>query len=109
MSSLRALRCMGESHVCRLKNTLYGMKQAQHAWYVKIDGHLLGLGFIESKADSELYYILVEGERLILVHYVDDLFLTGPKKLIGMCKKDLTSEFEKKDIDLMHCFLGSAV
>jgi hypothetical protein len=63
------------SHVCRLRRALYGLKQAPRAWYSRIDSYLLGMGFPKSEADSNLYYIL--GEPLILVLYVDDLFLTG--------------------------------
>ena len=61
------------SHVCRLRRALYGLKQARHAWYNMIDSYLLWMGF-KSEADSNLYYILVGGEPLILVLYVDDLF-----------------------------------
>eukprot|EP00253_Pinus_taeda_P014672 PITA_14672 len=50
---------------------------------------------------------LVENERpLILVLYVDDLFLTGTNPLIHQCKRELASEFEMKDLGLMHYFLG---
>jgi hypothetical protein len=37
------------------------------------------------------------------------MFLTGAKKLIASCKRDLASEFERKDIGLMHYFLGLEV
>jgi hypothetical protein len=40
---------------------------------------------------------------------VDGLFLTGEEKLITECKKKLASEFEKKDLGLMHYFLGLEV
>ena len=50
------------------------------AWYSRIDGYLLGLSFTKSEADSNLYYVFVEGELLILVLYVDDLFLIGSKR-----------------------------
>jgi hypothetical protein len=43
------------------------------------------------------------------VLYVDDLFLTGVEKLITRCKKKLASEFDMKDIGLMHYFLGLEV
>jgi hypothetical protein len=98
-----------ESHVCRLKKALYGLKQAPHAWYSRIDGYLLGLGFTKSEVDPNLYYTLVGDDPLILVLYVDDLFLIGSKKLIRMCKEDLATKFEMKDIGLMHYFLGLEV
>ena len=41
--------------------------------------------------------------------YVDDMFLTGVEKLIASCRRDLDSEFEMKDIGLMHQFLGLEV
>ena len=30
-----------ESHVCRLKMALYGLKKPPRAWYARIDGHLM--------------------------------------------------------------------
>jgi hypothetical protein len=98
-----------ESHVCRLKKALYGLKQAPRAWYSRIDSYLQQMGFEKSEADPNLYYILVGEDPLILVLYVDDLFLTGSEKLIEGCKRDLASEFEMKDIGLMHYFLGLEV
>lgn len=48
-------------------------------------------------------------DPIILVFYVDDLFITEAERLIEGCKKDLASEFEMKDIGLMHYFLGLEV
>ena len=33
--------------VCRLKKSLYGLKQTPRAWYAKIDGFLLSLSFVK--------------------------------------------------------------
>ena len=52
---------------------------------------------------------MVGGEVLILVHYVDDLFLTSSLGLIEECKRDLVEEFEMKDLELMYYFLGMEV
>ena len=41
-----------ESHVCRLKKSLYGLKQEPRTWYSRIDSFLSSLGFTKSKADS---------------------------------------------------------
>jgi hypothetical protein len=67
------------------------------------------MGFTKSEANSNLYYIFVQIDLLILVLYVDDLFLTSAEKLIARCKADMTIEFEMKDIDMMHYFLGLEV
>ena len=97
------------SHLCKLRNELYGIKQAPHAWYGWIDGYLVNFGFTKSDVDPNLYYKIEDNEPLILVLYVDNLFLTGNEKLIGWCKKKLASEFEMKDLGLMHYFLGLEV
>jgi hypothetical protein len=98
-----------ESHVCRLKKVLYGLKQAPRAWYSRIDGYLISLGFTKSDADPNLYYKVVDDDPLIIVLYVDDLFLTGAERLVVGCKRELASEFEMKDLSLMHYFLGLEV
>jgi hypothetical protein len=76
-----------KSHVCKLKKALYGLKQAPRAWYGRIDIFLTSLGFTKSKADSNLYFKVMNDEPVILLLYVDDLFLTGEEKLITECKK----------------------
>ena len=96
-------------HVYKLRKKLYGLKQAPRAWYGRIEGYLVNLGFTKSDADPNLYYKIMDEEPLILVLYVNDLFLTGNEKLIGWCKKKLASEFEMKDLGLMHYFLGLEV
>jgi hypothetical protein len=85
-----------KSHVCRLKKVLYGLKQAPKAWYGRIDNFLMSLGFTKSKADSNLYFKIMEKEPVILLLYVDDLFLTGEENLIVECKQRLATEFEMK-------------
>ena len=88
---------------------MYGLKQAPRAWYGRIDGFLKSLGFSKSKADSNFYY-KVEGDGLIiLLLYVDDLFLTCEDNPINECKKSLTAKFLTKDLWMMHYFLGIEV
>jgi hypothetical protein len=48
-------------------------------------------------------------EPVILLLYVDVLFLTGEEKLITECKKRLATKFEMKNLGLMHYFLGIGV
>ena len=60
------------------------------------------MGFTKSKDDPNLYFKVIEDEPVILLVYVDDLFLTGNKKQIVECKKKPAEEFEMKDLGLMH-------
>ena len=44
-----------QTHVCKLKKSLYGLKHEPRKWYDRIDSFLTSLGFAKSKADSNLY------------------------------------------------------
>ena len=67
------------------------------------------MGFGKSDVDPNFYFIIRGEDTLILILYVDDLFITGAKDLISECKLGLASEFEMTDIGLMHYFLGMEV
>jgi hypothetical protein len=69
----------------------------------------MSLGFTKSKANSNLYYKVVDSGPVILLLYVDDLFLTVDEKLITESKKNLATEFEMKALGMMHYFLGLEV
>ena len=49
------------------------------------------------------------GNPVILLLYVDDLFVTGMNGLIADTKRKLAVEFEMKDLGMMHYFLGMEV
>jgi hypothetical protein len=82
-----------DTHVCKLSKALYGLKQFPRVCYDMIDGFLKSLGFQKSDADANLYFKVRGNQPVILIMYVDDLFLTGDIGLIAWCKRDLTSEF----------------
>ena len=67
------------------------------------------MGFHKSEEDLNLYFIMVRDDPLILLLYVDDLFITRGKRPIAVFMKDLASEYEMTDIGLMHYFLGLEV
>ena len=82
----------------------YGLKQAPRTWYDIIDSFLTSLGFTKSKANSNLYYKFEEGNPVILLLYVDDLFVTGEDWLIVDTKRKLVAEFEMKDLGMSITF-----
>ena len=97
------------THVCKLKKALYGLKQAPRAWYGRIDSFLTSTVFTKSKTDPNIYMNIKDDEPVILLLYVDDLFLIGNEKQIKDRKKNLAEDFEMRDIRLMHYFLGLEV
>ena len=92
--------------MCKLKKALYGLKQAPKTWYNKMESFLTSLSFTKSKADSNLYYKVEDGNLVILLLYVDDLFVTGVDGLITDTKKKLAAKFEMNDLAMMQYFLG---
>ena len=46
---------------------------------------------------------------MMLLLYVDDLFLTAADGLIADTKRKLAAEFKMKDLGMMHYFLGMEV
>ena len=54
------------------------------------------MGFTKSKADSKLYYKVEDGNPVILLLYVDDLFVTGMDGLIADTKRKLAAKFEMR-------------
>ena len=67
------------THACNLMKDLYGLKKSPRAWYGRIDSFLTSLGFTKSKVDHNLYFKVMDDEPVILLLYVDDLFLTRSK------------------------------
>ena len=88
---------------------LYGLKQAPRTWYDKMDSLLISLGFTKSKVDSNLYLKVEDGRPVILLLYVNDLFLTGEEEIITDARRRLATKFKMKYLGMMHYFLGMEV
>ena len=73
------------------------------------DRLLMALGFTESKVDSNLYFKDEGGSPVILLLYIDDLFLIGKEELIKYARRILATELDMKDLGMMHYFLGMEV
>eukprot|EP00253_Pinus_taeda_P016572 PITA_16572 len=95
------------SLVCRLKKSLYSLKQAPRAWYAKMDSFLLSQNFERCKSDPNVYMFRIHDSLLILVLYVDDLLIVGSSSLaIATVKRALHDMFLMTDMGPLHFFLG---
>jgi hypothetical protein len=63
--------------VCRLNNSLYGLKQASRAWYHCFASYLVSLGFVEAKSNTSLFVYRRGADTAYLLLYVDDIMLTA--------------------------------
>ena len=96
--------------VCKLKKSLYGLKQSPRMWYQKFDRYILGLGFVRSKADHCVYSKQVGDNFINIVLYVDDMLLIGNNKdVIKEVKSQLSSKFDMKYLDAANFILGMEI
>ena len=85
--------------VCRLKKSLYGLKQANRQWFNKLTTFLLTYGFTQSYADTSLFTLTKDGSFTALLVYVDDIILAGnTQSVINHIKQQLDNTFNIKDL-----------
>ena len=95
--------------VCKLKKSLYGLKQSPRCWNEKLCEHLKSLGFKESVADPCIF-VRQKKELQIIVVYVDDLILLSKSsEQMQQLKEDLSHRFKMKDLGKLHYCLGTSV
>ena len=66
----------------QVEESLLWVEASPRAWYERIDNYLMKLGFTRSEVDPNLCFKVEKHMPLILVLYVDDLFLIGADPLI---------------------------
>ncbi|KAJ9701816.1 hypothetical protein PVL29_006965 [Vitis rotundifolia] len=69
----------GESGlVCRLRRSLYGLKQSPRAWFDRFSSVVQEFGMLRSTTDHSVFYHHNSlGQCIYLVVYVDDIVITG--------------------------------
>lgn len=63
----------GDSQVCKLNKSLYGLKKASRNWFHKLCSSLLSLDYVQSKVESTLFYMQTTSTYTCILIYVDDL------------------------------------
>jgi hypothetical protein len=99
-----------EDLVCKLKRSLYGLKQSPRQWYKRFDSFMLAHGFKRSQYDSCVYIKFVNGSPIYLLLYVDDMLIAAKSmKEITTLKAQLSSEFEIKNLGPAKKILGMEI
>jgi len=101
----------GQEHkVCRLKRSIYGLKQSSRSWYFRFHEANTSFGFAMVLEDHCVYVKRITKEVMFLTLYVDDILLAGNNlKMINATKPWLSSVFEMKDMGEARYVLGMKI
>ena len=100
MEQPRGFESNGEHQkMCKLKKSIYGLKQASRSWNIRFDEVIKSFGFIKN-LDEPCVYKKVSGSAIaFLVLYVDDILLIGnDAPIISSIKLFLSQKFSMKDL-----------
>jgi hypothetical protein len=108
MAQLKGFVVEGKENIgCRLKKSIYGLKQAFRQWYLEFDETIKKFGFKENEKDNCIYAKFKNGKFIFLILYVDDILLASSDvNLLLETKKFLSSNFDMKDLSEASFVLG---
>ena len=94
--------------VCKLRRSLYGLKQSPRAWFRRFSSVVQEFGMLRSEADhSVFYHHNFSSQCIYLVVYVDDIVIKGSdQEGIQRLKQHLFNHFQTKDLGKLKYFLG---
>ena len=93
--------------VCRLKKSIYRLKQAFRRWYLKFN-EIITFFELEKNTTDQYIYLKVSGTKfIILVLYIDGILLvSGDLGLLKETKYFLSQNFEMKDMGEVTYVIG---
>ncbi|XP_020218570.1 uncharacterized protein LOC109801843 [Cajanus cajan] len=97
--------------VCKLRKSLYSLKQSPRAWFDRLTRVVKEDGFNQCQSDHTMFVKhSVEGKVALFIVYVDDIVITGNDyDQIKHLKGILAKEFEVKDLGQLKYFLGMEI
>ena len=94
--------------VCKLKKSLYGLKQFPRAWFDRFTKAVKRYGYSQCQSGHTMFVKhSLEGKMATIIVYVDDIILTGDhEEELCKLKNFLAKENELKDLGNLKYFLG---
>ena len=108
MMQLEGFIAKNQKHmVCKLKRSIYGLKQASKSWNIKFDQAIKSFGFEQNLDEPCVYKRHRDKVVMFLVLYVDDILLIGNDVgVMSLVKVWLSSQFDMKDLGEANFILG---
>ena len=100
----------GKEHlVCKLKKSLYGLKQSPRCWNKALTEFLKSANFRQSSAETCIY-VRDNNSLSIVAVYMDDLIIaTKTEQEMQEVKYQLQLQFKMKDMGELHYCLGISI
>ena len=93
--------------ICKLKRSIYGLRQATRSWNIRFDEVIIDLGFIKNEEDYCLYKKSSGSSVVFLILYVDDILLIGNDvSMLNSVKESLNGKFSMKYLGEVVYILG---
>ena len=99
------------TNVCKLKKSLFGLKQSPRGRFEKFIQFVKSQGYSQGQGDHTMYFKHSQDRKIsILIVYVDDIILSGNDvREMNRLKTSISSTFEIKDLGPLRYFLGMEV
>jgi len=105
-----SIKTIKSNQVCKLKKSLYGLKQSSRKWYEKLTSILLQHQYVQASSNHSLFLKKTDQSFIVLLVYVDDIILTGDSlSEFHHIKSILDDLFKIKDLGQLKYFLGIEV
>ena len=98
---------LNSNKVCKLKRSIYGLKQASRSWNKRFDEEIKKFGFVQNFDEPCVYQKFSGSNVTFLVLYVDDILLMGNSvPMLEDVKSHLGKCFAMKDLGEAAFILG---
>jgi hypothetical protein len=98
--------------VCKLRKTLYGLKQSGRRWYQKLVDIMTRMKFERSEVDQAVFYRRNKETRALIIvpiHVDDCSIVASSQPLIDRFKIEIKKHVEITDLGALHWILGIEV
>ena len=96
----------GTKKVCKLKRSIYGLKQASRSWNIRFDEAVKEFDFIRCEEEPCVYKKFSGSKVVFLVLYVDDILIGNDIPMLVSVKGWLKKCFSMKDLGEAEYILG---